>query len=353
MRLHNPILVSCLLFSPAWADLIVLRDGDRITGAILKKDGDNVTVDSKNFGKITFKWAEIESVKSDGPLNVVLTGDRTVKGPISTEDGKVIVNAPTPQTVVPSDIVALRNEAEQRTYERLLHPGLLDLWAVIGSINIAGTKGNADASTLTTPFTLVRATNTSRTTLYFNSIRSSAAVDRVSEQTAQAVRGGWAFNRDLSKKVFLNLFNDYEYDKFQSLDLRVVLGAGLGYKVWMSDRGRLDVLAGGAWNREKFGAILPSREFTRNSAEVYWGDDFAYKVNTRMALTQSFRMFNNATNTGEYRVNADVGLSMAIMRWLSWNVSLSDRYLTNPAPGRVKNDFLYSTGFAFTFVPER
>ncbi len=354
MRLYNPILISCLLFGPAWADLIVLKDGDRITGAILKKDGDLVTVDSKNFGKVTFKWVDVESVKSDEPLNVVLSGDRTVKGPVTTEDGKVIVNAPgTPQTVMPSDIVALRNAAEQRTYERLLHPGLFDLWAITGSINAAGTKGNADASTLTTPFTFVRATNTSRTTLYFNSIRSSATVNDINEDTAEAVRGGWAYNRNLSKRIFVNLFNDYEYDKFQALDLRVVLGAGLGYQVWISDRGRFDLIAGGAWNREKFGPRLPASAFTRNSAEVYWGDDFAYKVNARMALTQSFRMFNNVSNTGEYRLNADIGAVTAITRWLTWNISLSDRYLTNPVPGRQKNDFLYSTGFGFVFAPER
>jgi hypothetical protein len=59
-------------------------------------------------------------------------------------------------------------------------------------------------------------------------------------------------------------------------------------------------------------------------------------------------MFNNMTNTGEYRQNVDVGVTAALTKWLNWNVALSDRYLSNPAPGRKKNDFLYTMGLGFT-----
>jgi putative salt-induced outer membrane protein YdiY len=351
MRTHNRMLLSCLLLSAAWADQIVMKDGDRITGAIVKKDGETLTVESKNFGTVTLKWAEVESVNTDQPLNVVLSGDREVKGAITTQDGRIVVNAPgTPQIVTPSDVVALRNDAQQRAYERFLHPGLFDLWTVTGSINLAGAKGNAQASTMTTPITFVRESRASRTTAYFNSIRATATVDGISAKTAQAVRGGWAYNRNLTKRVFLNFFNDYEYDRFQALDLRVVLGGGLGYQVWRGENGGFDLVGGIAWNHEKFGPAAPAVPFTRNSAEAYWGDDFIYKLNTRMALTQSFRMFNNLSNSGEYRVNFDVGATTVLMKWLTWNIALSDRYLSNPVPGRKNNDFLYSTGLGFTFA---
>jgi putative salt-induced outer membrane protein YdiY len=252
--------------------------------------------------------------------------------------------------VSPSDIVALRSEAEQRAYERFLHPGLLDLWVVTGSLNLAGSKGNATTSTLITPFNFVRASNASRTTAYFNSIRSTATINGISAKTAQAVRGGWAYNRNITKKLFFSGFNDYEYDRFQALDLRVVLGGGLGYSLWTGENGRFAVLGGFAWNRESFSPAAPIAPFTRNSAEAYWGNDFNYKLNTRPTVVQSFRMFNNLSNTGEYRVNFDAGATTVLFKWLTWNIALSDRYLTNPAPGRKSNDFLYSTGFGFAFA---
>jgi len=341
-----------ILFIPTvFADQITMKDGDRITGAIVKKDGDSLTVKSKNFGTVTLKWADVAAIKSDQPLNVTLTGGTTVKANIETQGDRIQVAAPgAPQAVDPKDVVTLRDDAEERTYQKFLHPRLLDLWTISGSLNLAGTKGNAQTSTLTTPVNFVRASNTTRTTAYFNSISSSAKINGVDSSTAKAVRGGWAYDRNLVKKIFANAFNDYEYDKFQALDLRVVIGGGLGYHIWSRDASQLSVVAGVDWNRAAFGASGPSPAFTRNSAEAFWGDDFNYKLNTRTSFVQTFRMFDNLSDTGEYRINADIGATTQLTKWLNWNVSLSDRYLSNPALGHKKNDFLYSTGLGLSWA---
>lgn len=327
-----------------------MKDGDRITGDIIKKDGTDLTVKSKNFGTVTLKWDDVASIKTETPVNVATADGKTVKANIETQGGQIQLAAPgAPQTVAPGAIVALRNDAEQSVYERLQNPGILDLWTITGAIGIAGTKGNAETSTFTTPINFARVSNTSRTTAYFNSIRSSATIAGTNSRTAEAVRGGWGYSRNLTKRVFANAFNDYEYDKFQSLDLRVVLGGGIGYNVWTGETGRLGIVAGGAWNREAFGPVNAAA-FTRNSAEAYWGDDFNYKLNSRTSLVQSFRMFNNLTNTGAFRMNFDTGATTQLTKWLNWTVSISDRYLSNPVPGRKNNDFLYTTSFGFQWA---
>jgi hypothetical protein len=342
-------LLACLFLSTAWADQIELKDGDRITGNIVKKDGETVTVDSKSFGTVTFKWADVATVTTDQPITVVLSNDRSFRGNLQTQNGRIDIQAAgAPQSISTADIVALRNNAEQATYERLQHPGIFDLWAITGSLNLAGNKGNAETSTLTTPVDFVRDSNTSRTKAYFTSIRSTATIAGVSALTARAVRGGWSFDRHLTGRLLLNLFNDYEYDEFQDLDLRVVLGSGLGYQFWKAEPGSLALVAGMDWNREQFGAtLIPG--FTRNSPEAYWGDDFIYKMTTRTSLTQSFRMFNNLSNTGAYRLNFDTTAITQLTKWLNWNISLSDRNLSNPVPGRKNNDLLYTTGLGFTW----
>ena len=143
----------------------------------------------------------------------------------------------------------------------------------------------------------------------------------------------------------MNVFNDYEYDRFQNLDLRFVLGGGLGFHAVKTEKSSLDLLAGFDFNHSKFSTPL-----TRNSAELYWGDEYNLKLSSSTSLVQSFRMFNNLSDTGTYRVNFDIGASTKISKWLSWNVSLSDRYLSNPAPGRKTNDLLYTTGLGITFA---
>ena len=333
----------------AWADKIVMKNGDRVTGSIVKKDDKNLTIKTELFGEVTLPWDKVESVTADKPLNVVLPDGKTVQGTLATAGDKVEVTAGgQKQAVAPADIKTLRNDAEQAAYLRMLNPGWGDLWVINANIGIAGTSGNARTATFTTPVNATRVTNSDKTTAYFNFIRASATVNGVSAATAQAVRGGLGYSRNLMPKLFVSTFNDWEYDKFQNLDLRVVLGGGLGFIAWKGERGRLDVIGGGAWNRESFDPA-PRPKFTRNSAEAYWGNDFTYKLNSRMNFNQSYRMFNNMTSTGNYRQNVDMGITAALTKWMTWNISASDRYLSNPVPGRKKNDFLYSMGLGFTF----
>jgi len=348
MRAH---LLGVLLAGVLMADQVVMKNGDRVSGALVKKDAKTLTIKSEFFGVVTLPWDQVESVKADAPIVVELQNQETVRGTLTTTGDKVeLVSGAERRQVAPADIVALRNADEQRVYERLLDPGLTDLWAGTAAIGWTGTAGNARTATWSTGINAARVTNADKVTVYFNSIRATATVNRESAKTAQAVRGGWAYNRNLKPRVFLNLFNDYEYDKFQNLDLRTVIGAGLGANLWKAERGRLDLLGGLAYNREKFDPVRPDLPFVRNGAEAYWGDDFTYKLNSRTSFIQGFRMFNNLTEHNRWRVNADLGATTQLTRWLTWNLSLSDRYLNLPVEGRKRNDFIYTTGFGIRFA---
>jgi putative salt-induced outer membrane protein YdiY len=341
---RNAILILTLWLVPAMAlmaDQITMENGDRVTGSIIKKDGATLTVNSAFFGTITLPWEQVESVSSEGPLNVVIAGS-TVQGAIKVADGRMDVAG---RVAAISEVVAIRNAAEQAAYERMLAPGWTQLWAGSASLGWAGTAGNARTQTLSTGFNLARVTRGDKTSLYFNTVNSSATVNGVNNETARAVRGGVAYSRNIAARAFLNVFNDYEYDRFQNLDLRFVLGGGAGVNLLKSERVRLDLLGGGAYNRETFATPL-----TRDSAEAYWGNDYNNKLNSITTIVQSFRMFNNLSETGDYRVNFDLGSTTKLGKWLNWNLNFSDRYLSNPAIGRKRNDVLYSTGIGVTFA---
>ncbi len=346
MRFRANSTLICVSLSTALADQLLLKNGDRVTGTIIKKDAKTVTIKSDHFGVIAAAWDQVASITADKPVTVVLQDGRTVRGTLATVDGKVEVNAEnTRVSVAPAEITALRDTDEQRAYERLLRPGWLDLWSGSATIGFAGTAGNAKTLTFSTGVNAARITNTDKTSIYFNAIKASALVNGKSAETARAVRGGLAYDHNVSPRAFINIFNDYEYDQFQNLDLRFVLGGGAGFHAVKTETSRLDLLAGFDFNHSSFSTPL-----TRNSGELFWGDEYNLKVGSATSLVQSFRMFNNLSDTGTYRVNFDIGASTKISKWLTWNVSLSDRYLSNPAPGRKTNDVLYTTGLGITFA---
>ena len=56
------------------------------------------------------------------------------------------------------------------------------------------------------------------------------------------------------------------------------------------------------------------------------------------------------SDAGAYRANLDITAVTAVRRWFSWQVTVSDRFLSNPIGGRKKNDALISTGIRLTFA---
>jgi putative salt-induced outer membrane protein YdiY len=342
------LLSSLFLLSlgAAWADQVVLKNGDRVTGSIIKKDGKNLTIKTDQFGVVIASWDQVVSVQADKPVHIVLADGRTAEGTIATTNGKLeVTTKDTKLSLAPADIETVRNEDEEKAYERLLKPGWAQLWSGSGTLGFAGTAGNAETLTFTTGATAARVTNTDKTSLYFNAIKASALINGTNAATAQAVRGGIAYNHNLLPRVFADVFNDYEYDKFQSLNLRFVVGGGVGIHAIKTERSQLDFMGGADFNHASFSTPL-----TRKIAEGYFGDDYSLKLSGATSLVQSFRMFDDLTDGGQYRINFDTGLSTRIVKRITWNVSLSDRYLSRPAPGRKTNDFLYTTGLGITFA---
>jgi hypothetical protein len=354
MRSHASEFFLLLWLAPSvTADQIVLKNGDRVSGSIVKKDAKTLTIKTLHFGVVTTEWDQVDTISADTPLNVTLSGGKTLRGTVATTNGRLEVAAPADrESVALAEVEALRDEAEQKTYERLLEPRWTDLWNVTGSLSLAGATGNARTFTVLTPVTALRVTRHDTVNVRFGLIRGSALVNGRTETTAQAVRGGWSYNRNLRPRLFWNLFNDYEYDRFQNLDLRVVVGSGLGVNVWKGESSRFDLVAGPAWNRESFDPVRPLQPFVRNAFEGLWGDNLLLKLNERSTLTQSYRMFNNIKDIGSreeggFRQNFDLNLTTRLTGWLTWNVTISDRFLQHPVEGRKKNDLVYATGLGF------
>jgi putative salt-induced outer membrane protein YdiY len=346
VRLLSFVAPAGLFLGAAWADQVVMKNGDRITGTIVKQDGKTITVKTAHFGVVTAPWDQVASIQSDQPVNVVLKDGTALVGRVTPSEGKEqITTADTKLDVSPADFAAIRDPDEQKAYERFLHPGLLQLWSGSGSLGWAGTNGNAKTLTFTTSANAARQTNNDKTSVSFNLIKASALINGVSASTAQAVRAGIEHDHNVSPRLFVNVFNNWEYDKFQDLDLRFVIGGGFGYQAVKHERSGLRLLGGADYDHASFSTPL-----TRNSAEAFWGDEYNLKLSGATALIQSFRMFNNLSSTGNYRVNADLSFITKVKKWLSWNLALSDRYLSDPVPGRKTNDWLYTTGLGISFA---
>src|SRR5262249_57287773 len=89
MRILVALVATCAPL--LCADQVVLKNGDILTGAIVKKDGRKLTLNSEYLGDVTMTWNAVKSINSDETITVVLPDGEAVAGKVSTANGRLEV----------------------------------------------------------------------------------------------------------------------------------------------------------------------------------------------------------------------------------------------------------------------
>lgn len=344
MKLRSFVLLLMLIgifCHYAYADQLTLKNGDRVTGSIVRSDGKSVILKSDLIGDVTVALENIVTISSDKPLYVGLTDGRTVVGLLGATADRAEIKASSGAVTIGRDAITfIRSESEQQAYESTLHPGWFEQWTGGADLGIALTKGNSDTTNVALGLGLTRETLRDKTSIYAASIYNRDNTSGVSRTVANTIRFGVRYDRDFSRKWFGYGFTDLERNGLQDLNLRWVIGGGLGYHAIRNERTKLDLLGGLAMNREYFEGI----DNDRTSAEAQIGQTLSHQFNSRVSLNEQLFFFPNLSNGGEYRINFDTSLVTDITRRIGWQLTLSDRYLSNPPPGFKQNDLLLTTG---------
>ena len=338
--------VVLLLSVHAFADQLTLKNGDRITGKIVKTDGDKLVVNTDLLGNVTVVLADVSNITTDQPLYVTLADGRTVSGTFTSSGDKAEVRATNANVVsiARADIRVIRSEAEYTAYQDALDPGWLEGWSGGADVGVALTSGNSDTTNIAIGLAATRRTSNDKTSIYAASIYNRDSTSGESRTVANTARGGVRYDRDINRKFFGYVFTDLEHNGLQDLTLRFVLGGGLGYHAIRNERTELDLLGGGAWNREFFKGDFNDR----STAEAQLGQTLSHRFSPRLSLKEQLYIFPNLSEGGEYRINFDASLITDISRRIGWQFTLSDRYLSNPPPGLDQTDLLLTTGLKIT-----
>lgn len=354
MLTHKSVLLGVLgllFLSSAWADTVTMKNGDRISGVILKSDAKTLTIKSEYAGPIDLPWDAVVGIESKDPVFVGLKSGQVLVGPTKGGPDKYEVETKDSGPVVaPKDTITfIRNKDQQEAYEkeidRYRNPRLVDLWGGAVDLGYAQSQGNADTRTINVSANAARTTTRDKIGVYFTSLYASNNTTGLSLVTANAIRGGINYSLNVTPRLFAFGSTDLEYDQFQDLDLRFSPAGGFGYKAVKTDQLSFDLLGGASLNREFFSTGL-----NRTSGEILLGNELSYKLSKTSNLREKLVFYPNVTDTGAYRINFDTTADTKLYKFLAWQVTLSDRFLSNPVVGRQKNDILFTTGLRITFA---
>jgi putative salt-induced outer membrane protein len=348
-----------LLVIPALADQVVLKNGDRLTGSIAKSDGKVVVIKTEYAGEVTVKLDAIESMNSTGNITVGL-GKKTVVGDSITLKGDEVVVATKsgPVEAPKASVNALRGPDAQTAYEKSLHPGLLQGWNGGLNLGFAVTRGNSETKDLNIGFNAVRTGFHDKLLLSMTSIYASNDLPTASPHTtANAIGGAARYDHDLTARLFGFVNSDFYHDELQYLNLRSILGGGLGVHVIKSDATILDLLAGANYTHESYSAFIlpttpptPVASVSHSLAALTLGDSFVHKIGKGTVITQGLLFYPDLSDTGQYRGTFNLGTVTKLNKWLGWQNTFADIYVSDPPSGTKKNDLQFATGLNIAFT---
>jgi len=356
-------LIVLLGLSPAlFADQVTLKNGDRLTGTVVKSDGKTLVLHTDAAGDVTIQFAAIQEIKTDQQLHVSLKGGKTAVGPVTTTDGKLEIATKTAGTVEASkdDVTLIRNDAEQTAYDKSLHPGLRHGWTGGANVGFSVARGNSETENLAVAFNAVHASLNDKITLYASSIDTTNNLATPST-VANLNSGGLRYDRNVNPRLFAFGAADFMSNALQYLDLRAVYTGGFGFHAIKSDHTTLNVLGGINYTHETYsnGAVntpvtIPptyvSYGKTNKFAALTLGEELNHKLGKTTVVTENFYFYPNLQQTGEYRANFNLGTVTKISKWLGWQNQFGDIYVSNPPTGSKNNDLILTTGLNFSFT---
>ena len=340
---HRLLLLSSLLLvpSPLWAhpktDIVVLKNGDRITCEIKSLGRGRISVKTDAFGTVNVKWDRVARVESEYVYQLELqSGIRYVGSmPPSEEDGRVVVAGEGGSTRLDIARVVAAIPIEQTFFDRI--KGSVDAGYDFTQASTATTWSLNASARYTVEKYIANAEFTSN-------VKSQEGAESTNRQNLD-----FSYLRYIRyKRWFWMGLAQFETSRNLDLDFRGLGGVGIGKRVVQSNRNLVSLLAGAVFNREKF---TDQEDFKSNGEAVFATDLETFKFNSpELDISAHAAIFPSLSTLGRYRIQASASARIEIVKNLYWSLNVYDNFDSQPpSETERRNDFGINTSLGWTF----
>jgi hypothetical protein len=246
-----PLLLVC---ERAKADVVVMMNGDRLSGKVREKRGDVLRFKTGYAGTINIKWERVRELRTDEVLLTTLDDGTELRArAIEVGDGKVTItpsDGAEPVTVEKAGIAVIRHLYRE--------PERGDDFTGRANLFARSEKGNTDSEDIGLDFDMTYRRKTHRFRL-FGELETDR---REAEKTRQRWMFSAAYNSFLTEKVYFTGLLKFEHDKFANLDLRTSVGPFMGYQFFESRPLNLTT---------EIGVVLVNEDYGTEPGNDYWG----------------------------------------------------------------------------------
>ena len=318
-------------------DVVVLKNGDRMTGEIKGLQSGELRIKSDYMAEaVRLDWTKVERLESKSTFMIWLV------------DGKLVTDVmrllPTNSSEVPNFVIGSSTRVPQLDVIRIA-PADRQFWKRLeGSIDFgfSFTSGNDQYQTQLT------ATTTYRTGDHSFTASVDSALSGQTEGTS-LTRNQFTFDyrKQLGQRWYVGGLFDLLHSDQQSLKLRTTIGGLIGHNVMQTERTRLSVFGGVAGARENYSQSIGTPKST--NADAIAGADFATFRFSRTDIRSRFSLFPSLTTPGRMRLQANSDLRIKIVKDLWWGFHIYENFDSKPPVRADKNDLGVSTSLGWKF----
>jgi putative salt-induced outer membrane protein YdiY len=228
---------------PAMADELIMKDGSRLKGKVIKEDGGVIDFKTSYAGTIKVKWAEVNELIADEPITVLLKNKETraATNAKNTEAGVVLADeSGTTETISPEEIAYVNPEPWR------VGKGMK--WSGNVNVDLNYERGNSDKDEYHGDWTTTFRWRDDRLKFYGDYEREKS--NDVLTDDNWRING--RYDHFVTEKFFYGGTLGLEHDRPADLQRRTIVGPLVGYEFYESTAMNLDVAGGPMYVNEEF-----------------------------------------------------------------------------------------------------
>jgi uncharacterized protein DUF481 len=341
--LSSALLLAAPLFARDKTDVIVMKNGDRMTCQIKGLDAGVLYVSFDYIdGTASVDWSKVARLESK-QLFIVKTQDGSLySGSLTTPETAdnrpvklQVLETPEKEAAVDRSEVVQMVQTSENFWQRF--SGEI-AWGIIYS------KGNQSTQY-----------NLGSQTIYFRERWNAKANLSSTLSSSSGVNASTRNSLDLSALRLLP-WNNWFYSGIgtflqsseQGINLQSTLGAGIGRYLKNTNRATVSVLGGGAWQQTNYQpSIVPLG--SQNLASALILADVRLFRFSKTNLSATAKLLPALSEPGRFRFDANASYYVKLFRNLSWDLSFYGNWDSRPPPTFSGSDYGTSSGLSWTF----
>jgi hypothetical protein len=308
-------LISSLTFAQK-TDVIVLLNGDKITGEVKEMLTGLLKLSTNSMSTIYIEWNKISEIRTDKIFEVEITDGRIYYGSFqpSEKKGMIILKG-----------VTLENELFMKYIVRItrIRESFWDILQGYLKLGVSYSKSSKIAD-LNFGADVIYTTKSQRSELTLNSNFSSSE----GNPSSSSNNASYGYNRFLGHKWFYGGLLIAEQNSELGLKLRTTLGGALGNDFIQTNKNFLNAVGGLSVSKEWYDGEAGSQ----NDLTAYISSKFQYFIydHPGINLYSFLSIYPYLTNFGRIRINYTLNFDWEIISDFYWNLGFYLEYDNEP-----------------------